>query len=76
MNSSPDLIDHFAQIPIRVVNGVPVLIGDVGRVTDGFADQTNVVRVDGKRATYMAILKQWGIQAGAITNPTINGAVS
>jgi polar amino acid transport system substrate-binding protein len=26
--------------------------------------------------TYLAILKKWGIQAGAITNPTINGATS
>jgi polar amino acid transport system substrate-binding protein len=26
--------------------------------------------------TYSAILKKWGIQAGAITNPTINGATS
>jgi polar amino acid transport system substrate-binding protein len=26
--------------------------------------------------TYKAILTKWGIQAGAITNPTINGAIS
>ena len=26
--------------------------------------------------TYMNILKKWGISAGAITNPTINGAIS
>ena len=26
--------------------------------------------------TYTSILKKWGIQAGAITNPTINGATS
>jgi polar amino acid transport system substrate-binding protein len=26
--------------------------------------------------TYMAILKKWGIQSGAIRNPTINGATS
>jgi polar amino acid transport system substrate-binding protein len=26
--------------------------------------------------TYMSILTKWGIQAGAITNPTINGATS
>jgi polar amino acid transport system substrate-binding protein len=25
---------------------------------------------------YMAILKKWGIQAGAISNPKINGAIS
>jgi polar amino acid transport system substrate-binding protein len=26
--------------------------------------------------TYMSILTKWGIQAGAITNPKINGAIS
>ena len=26
--------------------------------------------------TYKAILNKWGIEAGAITNPTINGATS
>jgi polar amino acid transport system substrate-binding protein len=29
-----------------------------------------------KGGQYQAILKKWGIQAGAITNPTINGATS
>jgi hypothetical protein len=26
--------------------------------------------------TYMKILAKWGLQPGAITNPTINGATS
>ena len=26
--------------------------------------------------TYAAILKKWGVESGAITTPTINGAVS
>jgi polar amino acid transport system substrate-binding protein len=26
--------------------------------------------------TYMTIMTKWGIQAGGITNPTINGAIS
>jgi polar amino acid transport system substrate-binding protein len=26
--------------------------------------------------TYLSILKKWGIQAGAISNPKINGAIS
>ena len=26
--------------------------------------------------TYMKILQRWGVQAGAITNPKINGAIS
>ena len=32
--------------------------GDVAKVHDAFADQTNIVRIDGRRAVYMAILKK------------------
>jgi multidrug efflux pump subunit AcrB len=57
LNSSPLEVSEFANIPIKVVDGTPVLIGDVARVSDAFADQFNVVRVNSKRATYLAILK-------------------
>jgi multidrug efflux pump subunit AcrB len=57
MNSSPGEVAEFANIPVKIVDGAPVLLGDVARVSDSFADQTNVVRVNGRRATYLAILK-------------------
>jgi multidrug efflux pump subunit AcrB len=57
-NSSPTTIEAFNQLPVKVVNGAPVLLGDLARVYDGFADQTNVVRINGQRATYLAILKK------------------
>ena len=40
------------------MNGALVSIGDVARVRDGFAEQTNIVRVDGRRAAYLTILKK------------------
>ncbi|MEO8004250.1 MAG: efflux RND transporter permease subunit [Betaproteobacteria bacterium] len=57
MNSSPPSVDQFNQMPIRIENGVPVLLGDVAHVADGFAVQNNIVHVDGRRATYLTILK-------------------
>jgi multidrug efflux pump subunit AcrB len=57
LNSSPPSVEDFASIPVKIVGGAPVLLGDVAKVNDAFADQTNIVRVDGKRATYLAILK-------------------
>lgn len=57
-NSSPASIEAFSSLPVKVVNGAPVLLGDVARVYDGFADQTNIVRINGQRATYLAILKK------------------
>ena len=57
LNSSPTSVDRFNALPIGVFNGAPVTIGDVGKVSDSFATQTNVVHVNGKRAVYLAILK-------------------
>jgi multidrug efflux pump subunit AcrB len=57
LNSSPSAVERFNALPIGVFNGAPVTLGDVGRVSDSFATQTNVVHVNGKRAVYLAILK-------------------
>jgi len=57
LNSSPDTTEEFNKLPIKVVNGAPVLIGDVANVHFGFAPQTNIVRVNGQRSTFLAILK-------------------
>src|SRR5262249_5931560 len=57
MNSSPDTVKQFERIPIKVVGSAPVLLGDVAHVGDSYAEQRAVVHVNGKRATYLAILK-------------------
>ncbi|MBX9963279.1 MAG: efflux RND transporter permease subunit [Burkholderiales bacterium] len=57
MNSSPATVDDFNKMPLKVQGGVPVTIGDVARVEDGFTVQSNIVHVDGRRATYLTILK-------------------
>jgi multidrug efflux pump subunit AcrB len=70
LNSSPSAVDEFRNIPIGVVNGIPVLLGDVGTVKDSFAVQTNIVHVDGKRATYLAILKHADASTLAVVDAT------
>jgi multidrug efflux pump subunit AcrB len=57
LNASPPSVADFAGLPVKVVGGAPVLLGDVARIADSYADQFNVVRVNGRRATYLAILK-------------------
>ncbi len=57
MNSSPATVDDFNRMPLKVAAGVPVTIGDVAKVEDGFTVQSNIVHVDGRRATYLTILK-------------------
>lgn len=57
-NSNPSKVEELKGVPLKVVNGAPVLLRDVARVYDGFTDQTNIVRINGSRATYLAILKK------------------
>jgi multidrug efflux pump subunit AcrB len=70
INGSPRTQADFAAIPVKVVNGATVYLGDVASVHDGFAVQTNVVRVDGKRATYLAILKKENASTLAVVDAT------
>ncbi|MDR3713714.1 MAG: efflux RND transporter permease subunit [Puia sp.] len=58
LNSSPEVVKDFEKIPIKSVNGQIVPFGDVAKVSDAYADQTNVVRVDRHRAAYLSILKK------------------
>src|SRR5215468_896145 len=60
LNSSPDVVAAFNDIPVKTVNGIPVYIKNVAHVRDGYAVQTNVVRRDGRRAVLMTILKGEG----------------
>ncbi|RYF12097.1 MAG: efflux RND transporter permease subunit, partial [Deltaproteobacteria bacterium] len=70
VNNSPSSIDEFARIPVKVVNGATVYLGDVARAHDGFATQSNIVRVDGKRSTYLAILKKADASTLAVVDAT------
>jgi multidrug efflux pump subunit AcrB len=56
-NSAPTTIEALNDLPIKSVNGAIVYIHDVAHVRDGFPPQTNIVRVDGQRASLMTVLK-------------------
>jgi multidrug efflux pump subunit AcrB len=68
LNSSPARAVDFNAIPVKVVNGVMVLMGDVALVHDGYAVQNNIVRVNGRRATYLAILRKAGASTLAVVD--------
>ena len=57
MNGSPGEVADFDQLPIKVVNGTPIFLGQVAPATDTHQVQTNIVRIDGHRATYIPIYK-------------------
>jgi multidrug efflux pump subunit AcrB len=68
LNSSPNLIAAFDEMPIKSVNGVPIYMKDVGHVRMGYMVQTNVVRRDGRRAVLMTILKSEGASSLDVVN--------
>ncbi len=57
VNMSPTSMRGFNRLPVKVVNGTPVFLGDVAPVTDTHQPQDNVVRVDGRPATYLLVIK-------------------
>jgi multidrug efflux pump subunit AcrB len=68
LNSSPDLVAAFNDIPVKTVNGVPVYVKDVAHVRMGYQVQTNIVRRDGRRAILMTILKGEGASTVSVVN--------
>lgn len=60
LNSSPDRVSEFNQLPVREASGTTVYVGDVAHVRDGYAVQTNIVRHNGARAALLTVLKNGG----------------
>src|SRR5712671_1413872 len=57
LNMSVPKVKDFNRLPVKYVNGAPVFLGDIAPVTDSHQPQTNVVRVDGRQATYLMVIK-------------------
>lgn len=57
LNSSPRLVEQFNELPVGVREGQTVVLGDIAKVSDSFAQQTNIVRINGQRASFLPILK-------------------
>ncbi|WP_017772414.1 efflux RND transporter permease subunit [Paraburkholderia kururiensis] len=57
MNASPATLAGLNAIPVRTTANGTVYIRDVAHVRDGFQPQTNIVRVNGQRASLLTINK-------------------
>jgi CzcA family heavy metal efflux pump len=57
LNASPRSIEELNDLPIRDHDGAITYLRDVAFVHDGHPPQTNVVRVDGRRAVLMSVQK-------------------
>ena len=72
-NSLIQVVDRMNEIPIKIQNGAPILLGDVGKAVDSTMIQGNVVRVNSKRAVYLPILKQAGANTIAVMDGVKDG---
>jgi multidrug efflux pump subunit AcrB len=70
LNTSPGLIDHLNEMPIKTVDNTVIRVHDVAQVRDGYMPQENVVRQDGNRSTLISILKN----GSASTFQVVSGA--
>jgi multidrug efflux pump subunit AcrB len=57
LNMSPRKVADFNRLPVKVVNGIPVFLGEVAPVSDTHQPQDNVVRIDGRPATFLLVIK-------------------
>ncbi|HMD76222.1 MAG TPA: efflux RND transporter permease subunit, partial [Terracidiphilus sp.] len=57
LNSSPRSLDEMNRLPVKVVNGATVYLGDVAQVRDGYTVQTSVVRTNGRRGALLTVLR-------------------
>jgi len=56
-NGAPRTVEELNSLPVKTVNGSTIYMRDVAHIRDGFAPQTNIVRMDGQRGALMSILK-------------------
>ncbi|HEY2486523.1 MAG TPA: efflux RND transporter permease subunit [Candidatus Binataceae bacterium] len=57
VNMSFPTVSDFNSMPVKYVGASPILLGDVAPVTDSHQPASNIVRVDGRQATYLMVIK-------------------
>ncbi|HEY0184705.1 MAG TPA: efflux RND transporter permease subunit [Rhodopila sp.] len=68
LNSTPEAIATLNEVPIKIINGSPILVRDVAYVRDGGPPQQNIVRQDGKRGVLLTILKNGNASTLSVVN--------
>ncbi len=72
LNMNPTKVSEFNQLPIKVTNGIPILLGDIAPVSDTHQPQSNVVRIDGRPATFLLVIKHAAASTLAVVDAVRN----
>ena len=57
MHGSPDTVEELNDLPVKTINGSTVYVRDVAHVRNGYPPQTNIIRINGQRATMVSVMK-------------------
>ncbi len=68
LNSVPEAVASINEMPVKVVNGSPILVRDVAYVRDGGPPQQNIVRANGNRSVLLTILKNGNSSTLSVVN--------
>ncbi len=68
INSSPRILSEMNRLPIKIVNGAAVYLGDVAQVRDGYSVQTSIVRANGSRGALLTVLRSGRASTLAVVN--------
>jgi multidrug efflux pump subunit AcrB len=68
LNSSPRILADMNRLPIKVVNGATVYLGDVAQARDGYSVQTSIVRTNGSRGALLTVLRSGKASTLAVVN--------
>ena len=62
------MLADINKLPIKVVNGATVYLGDVAQARDGYSVQTSIVRTNGSRGALLTILRSGKASTLAVVN--------
>ncbi|HEY1221356.1 MAG: efflux RND transporter permease subunit [Bryobacteraceae bacterium] len=68
LNSSPRILNEMNALPLKVVNGATIRLGDVAQVRDGYAVQTCIVRTNGTRGALIIVMRNGKASTLAVVN--------
>jgi multidrug efflux pump subunit AcrB len=68
LNSSPRILSEMNAMPLKVVNGATVRLGDVAQVRDGYGVQSNIVRTNGTRGALITVMRNGRASTLAVVN--------
>jgi len=71
-NAQFRVVDRIADVVVKAPGGIPVTVGNLGQVIDGYEQQSNIVRVNGGRGVFLSVTKQPGTNTVQIVDEVKN----